>query len=94
MARGSTASALLTAPGLEKNVAACLDERPAAMIIDLTDTERRTVELSWRIAVPLPKKTERLGTIRVTNGTELPAGFYPGLRGRIDQHRHEKETRP
>ena len=63
-------------------------------LIDLTDTERRTVELSWRIAVPLPKKTERLGTIRVTNGTELPAGFYPGLRGRIDQHRHEKETRP
>lgn len=30
---------MLTAPGLEKSVAACLDERPAAMIIDLTDTE-------------------------------------------------------
>lgn len=30
---------MLTAPGLEKSVAACLDERPAAMIVDLTDTE-------------------------------------------------------
>lgn len=30
---------MLTAPGLEKCVAACLNEKPAAVIIDLTDTE-------------------------------------------------------
>lgn len=30
---------MATAPGLERNVAVCLAEEPAAMIVDLTETE-------------------------------------------------------
>lgn len=62
-------------------------------LLDLRDPDERVVELTWRVSVPLPRKTERLRSIRVTNATELPQGFYPELRRRIDEHRHAKENR-
>jgi len=62
-------------------------------LVDLTDPAARVVELTWRAAVPIPRKSERLERICVTNGTELPEGFYPALRRRLDERRREKENR-
>lgn len=74
------------------------DERPwpthlDTFFVDLSDPEARAVVLTWRISVPLPRKSERLQRIRVSNATELPEGFYPALRRRIDAHRQAKENR-
>jgi hypothetical protein len=62
-------------------------------LIDLRDPDERLVELTWRVAVPLPKKTDRLRSIRITHATELPEDVYPELRRRLDARRRAKENR-
>lgn len=51
-----------------------------SMLIDLTDPDHdRVVELTWRCHVRLPKKSERLDKIRVTNEIDVPRRFYDDL---------------
>ncbi len=78
----------VTLDGEERSFTTHLD----TFLVDLTDPDDRVVELTWRVCVPLPQKSERLGKIRVTNASELPTSFYPELRRRLDEHRHAKEN--
>ena len=56
----------------------------------LIDTDTRTVELTWRVAVPLPRKTEHLQSIIVFASDELPADVRDALRRRLDDAAHEE----
>ncbi len=60
-------------------------------LIDLELPEQRIVELAWRAKVVLPRKSERLEKIRVTNETAVPTATYQDLRSRIEAHGHHHE---
>ncbi len=52
-------------PGFFSTVDGVRSERRSHLDCVLIDTEARTVELFWRVAVPLPKKYERLQRVTV-----------------------------
>ncbi len=57
----------------------------------LIDADERTVELSWRVAIPLPKKAERVDRLEVSSTMTLPesmTGEAPILA------RGERQSRP
>ncbi len=66
-------------------------ERPTKLdtiFVDLSNVRRRIVELTWRCAVRLPKRTERLQKIRVTNAIDVPRKYYDELFD-AEPHRHD-----
>jgi hypothetical protein len=50
-----------------------------SILIDLLDVEERILELTWRCCVRLPKKSERLETIRITNAIDVARSYYDEL---------------
>jgi hypothetical protein len=58
------------------------------MLIDVEDPRERIVELSWRVAVRLPNKSERLDKIEITDATEVPRHWYAPV------HDHASPTMP
>ncbi len=51
-----------------------------SMLIDIEDPGRRLVELCWRVCVRLPRKSERLDRIVVTNAIDVDRHYYDELR--------------
>jgi hypothetical protein len=65
------------------------------ILIDIDDPADRIVELSWRCAVRLPRKSERLEKIRITNAVDLPRDYYDELHGqrpRAHDHSHQEAS--
>jgi len=61
-------------------------------LIDLSDPERRLVELTWRAAVRLPRKTERLESIAIMPDGELGDEIYVRLNEDLAQLRAKLEN--
>ncbi len=60
-------------------------EKPTKLdtiLLDVSDSRDRVVELSWRCSVRLPTRSERVEKIRVTNAIDVPRRFYDQLLGR------------
>jgi hypothetical protein len=64
-----------------------LDTHLDTFLIDLTDPEWRVVELCWRAAVRLPRKTERLESIAILPDAALPGEIYDRLGEDLARHR-------
>ncbi len=47
--------------------------------IDIEDCDRRLVELTWRVTVRLPRKTEQLHKITITNRVDVDESVYDRL---------------
>jgi len=56
-------------------------------LIDVTDPERRIIELCWRAAVRLPRKSEQLESIAVYPTSELSQTLYERLDADLAQLR-------
>lgn len=61
------------------------DTKLDTIFIDLSDVRERILELTWRCAVRLPRKSERVEKIRVTNATDVPRKYYDEL---FERHAH------
>ena len=76
----------VTLDGEEKRCASKLD----TILIDIETPRERIVELTWRAAVRLPKRSERLAKIRLTNAVDLPRRYYDILLGNHQRDSHQE----
>ena len=67
----------VTIDGKEEHCATKLD----TVLIDIENPRERIVELTWRASVRLPKQTERLSKIELTNAVDIPRHYYDVLLG-------------
>jgi len=66
-----------------------LDTHLDTYLVDLRDPERRLVELTWRAAVRLPRKTERLEEIAISPDEDFPDEIYDRLDEDLARHQEE-----
>lgn len=58
-------------------------EHPTHLDTLLLDADARRVELSWRVAIPLPRKAAFLEAVTVYSASRLPAGMLEDLARRL-----------
>ena len=67
-----------------------LETKLDSILIDIESPHERIVELTWRASVRLPKKSERLEKIVVTNAVDVPSKYYDDL-AEFDAHDHSHQ---
>lgn len=78
------------APVFQSVERGALREHPTHLDTLLIDADARTAELTWRVSVPLPRKTEHLETVLVVASDELPADVRAALRRRLAEVENEE----
>lgn len=64
-------------------------ELPTHLDTYLVDADRRRVELTWRVALPMPRKMEHVETIQVHGLPALPAETIDDLKRRLRRRAEE-----
>jgi hypothetical protein len=71
------------APVFESRMGDAVTAHPSHLDTLLVRADTRTIELSWRVAVPLPRKIERLAWVRITGSEPLDEALYEDLAKRL-----------